>query len=103
MNNVHPAIRLLFRVHFIRMNGPESNPTVRVLLVETAGAHSIYEGFGSWAQCRRWVAQITESAIFGDEMAAVEKRLEMKRMATIKEVHVSLYDLESVGFHRADR
>jgi hypothetical protein len=84
------------------MNGPESDPTVRVLLVETTGAHSIYEGFGSWSQCRRWVAQITECAIFGDQFAAIEKCLEMKRLATIKEVQVSLYDLESVGFHRAD-
>ena len=85
------------------MNGPESDPTVRVILVQTIGAQTTYEGFGTWSQCRGWIAQISECAIFGDEFAAVERLLEMKRLATIEEVQVSLRDLESVGFHRADR
>jgi len=84
------------------MNGPETNPTVRVLLVETTGAMLIYERFGNWNQCRRWVAQISEYAVFGDEFAAIEKRLEMKRLATINEIHVSSCDLESEGFCRVD-
>jgi len=44
-----------------------------------------------------------QNAQSGDQLAAVERRLEMKRLATIKEVQISLHDLESVGFHRVDR
>ena len=84
------------------MNGPETNPTVRVLLVETSTATFIYERFGPWSQCRRWVVQLSEFAIFGDEFAAIEKRLEMKRLATIKEIYISSSDLESAGFCRVD-
>jgi hypothetical protein len=85
------------------MNGSESDPTVRVILVQTTGTQTTYEKLGTWSQCRRWITQISECAIFGDQLAAVERRLEMKRLATIKEVQISLHDLESVGFHRVDR
>jgi hypothetical protein len=52
MNDALPTNRLSFRVHFIRIIGPEPDPTVRVLLVETSKAQTIYEGFGTWSQCR---------------------------------------------------
>jgi hypothetical protein len=94
--------RLSFRVHFMRIKGPESDPTVRVLLVETIKARTIYEGFGTWLQCRRWVTRISECAILGDQFATVEKRLELNRWAMIEGLWASPYDLESVGFHRAD-
>jgi hypothetical protein len=97
-----PTIRLSFRVHFIPLNGPANDPEVRVLLVETANAQSIYEASGTWAQCRRWVVQISGCVILADQFAAIQKRLEMKSLATIKEVQVSLCALESVGFRRAD-
>jgi hypothetical protein len=84
------------------MNGPESDPVVRVLLVETTKARPIYERFGTWLQCKRWIVQISEYVIVGDQFAAIEKRLEMKRLATIKEVQVSLAQLESAGFHCVD-
>jgi len=102
MNDSPQTNRLTFRVHFVRINGPESDPTVRVLLVETTKARTIYEGFGTWLQCRRWVTRISECAILGDQFATVEKRLELNRLATIEEIQVSPHDLESVGFHRAD-
>jgi len=102
MNDALPTNRLSFRVHFMRIIGPEPDPTVRVLLVETSKAQTIYEGFGTWSQCRRWVTQISECAIFGDQLAVVEKRLELKRLATIEEIEVSLGRLESAGFRRAD-
>lgn len=97
-----PTIRHSFRVHFIRTDGRESDPTVRVLLIETSAGQTIYEGFGTWSQCRRWVAQISECAILGDQLAAIQKRLEMKSLATIEEIQVSLNALESAGFRRAD-
>jgi hypothetical protein len=40
--------------------------------------------------------------MFGDQLAVVEKRLELKRLATIEEIEVSLGRLESAGFRRAD-
>jgi len=102
MNNAPPTNRLFFRVHFMRIHGPESDPIIRVLLVETTKAQTIYEGFGTWPECRRWVAQISECAIFGDQFAAVEKRLEVNQLATISETQISLGRLEAVGFRRAD-
>jgi hypothetical protein len=98
MNDTPTTNRLSFRVHFVRLNGPESHPTVRVLLVETTEAHTIYEGSGTW----RWLIQISEFAIFGDQLAAIEKRLELKRLATIEQISASICDLESIGFLRAD-
>jgi len=102
MNNPSQTVPLSFRVHFIQMNGPEINPMVRVLLVETTKAKLVYEIFGPWGQCRRWVDQLSECVIFGDEFAAIQRRLEMNRLATIKEIHISLCDLESAGFCRVD-
>jgi hypothetical protein len=90
MNDVLQTNRISFRVHFMRINGPERDPTVRILLVETINAQAIYEGFGTWSQCRRRVTQISECVIFGDQLHAVEKRLEMMRLATIEDVEVSL-------------
>jgi hypothetical protein len=84
------------------MHGLESDPTVRVLLVESTGALVIYEGFGSWLQCKRWIAQLSGYVTLRDQLAAVQKRLELKQLATIKEIWTSLHELESVGFHRVD-
>jgi hypothetical protein len=97
-----PATRLSFRVHFIRMDGPERDPPIRVLLVETYAGQTIYEGFGTWSQCSQWVVQFSECSILGDQLAAIRKRVEMKRLATIKEVQVSLGTLGSMGFRRAN-
>ena len=102
MNNDLSDTQQSFRVHFIRVNGPESDPKVRVLLVESTSAQSIYERFGTWSQCRRTIVQISECAIFGDQFADIERRLEMNRMGSIKDIHVSVCDLESAGFRRAD-
>jgi len=93
---------LSFRAHFIRIHGPEEDPTIRVLLVELGGEKKVYEAVGIWSQCRRWITQMSECAIVGNHFAAIEKRLKVKRLATIKEVQVSIYDLESIGFLRAD-
>jgi len=90
-----------FLAHFIRIEGPESDPTVRVLLVEASAGQTIYEGFGTWPQCRRWIALVSTCGIFADQFASIERLLQMKRLATIKEFHVSTCDLESFGFRRA--
>jgi len=102
MNGDLQVNRLSFRIHFIRVNGPESDPTVRLLLVETSKAETIYWGSGTWSDCRRWIIQLSKCAIFGDRLAAVEKRLELNRLATIEAIEISVCDLESVGFSRAD-
>jgi hypothetical protein len=90
-------------MHFIRMHGPECDPTVRVLLVETTKTGVVFEGFGSWSQCKLWVLQISEFAISGDQLAAIRKRLELKRLASIQEVRTSPFDLQSLGLERTDR
>ena len=94
------TIRHSFRMHFIRMHGPEIDPTVRVLLVETTNAEAVYEGFGSWPQCKLWIMQISEFAISGNQLAAIHKRLDLKRLATIQEVRASLFDIDSIGLQR---
>jgi hypothetical protein len=101
MDETLSTVSLSFRVHFIRIRGPEIDPTVRVLFVETTGAIAIFEGFGCWSQCKLWIGQISQSVIHGKELAAVRKRLEQNRLATI-EVRASLDDLGSAGFRRAD-
>jgi hypothetical protein len=83
------------------MNGPGSELTVRVILVERMGIGCVYEGFGTWRQCRRWIVQISGCVILAEQFAAVQKCLELNRLATIDEVQASFYDLESVGFRRA--
>jgi len=98
MDNDSPDVRLSFRVYFIRQHGPESDLTVRVLLVETARAQKIYEGFGSWSQCECWIGQLTDWIITRDVLAALRKRLEQKRLVTINLVWVSVHDIESIGF-----
>lgn len=102
MDNDLPTVRYSFRAHFMRVIGPECDPTVRVLLVETADAKAVYEAFGTWLQCRRWITQISECAIFGDQLAVVQKCLQLNRLATIKNLRASVADLESTGFRRAD-
>jgi hypothetical protein len=101
MDNDPPDARLSFHVYFIRLHGPENDLTVRVLFVETAGAQTIYEGFGSWSQCEFWIGQLTEWIIPRDVLAGLRKRLEQKRLATINKVRVSVHDIESIGFQRS--
>jgi hypothetical protein len=93
--------RLSFHVYFIRLHGPESDPTIRVLLVETSKARSIYEGFGPWSQCELWIGQLTGWMISRDVLAVLRKRLEQKRLAAIKRVLVSVHDIESIGLQRS--
>ena len=95
-------LKLSFRVHLIRIDGRKGKLAVRVMLVETTSAQAVYEGFGSWSKCRRWINQLSSIGISRYELAAVRKLLDRKRLATIKEVRASLYDLEALGLHRAD-
>jgi len=92
-----------FRAYFIRLHGPEIDPTVRVLLVETLQAQPIYEGFGSLSQCERWIVQLTGWIIPKDVLLVLRKRIEQKQMATINGVKVSRREIESIGLQRSDR
>jgi hypothetical protein len=101
--NYHLRLRKLpFRIHLIRVHGRKGCITVRVLLVETTSAKAVYEGFASWSKCRRWINQLSSIGISRYELAVIRKLLDQKRLATIKEVEASLYDLEALGLQRAD-
>jgi hypothetical protein len=101
MDEALSTIERPFRVHFIRIQGPEIRPKVLMLFVESTRAEVVYQGLGSWSQCKRWVARISACSIAGDQLAVIEKRLKLKRLATIDEVRASLSDLDSAGFHPA--
>ena len=89
-------------MHFIRVIGAEKGLTVKILLVERKTAQPIYEGLGTWSQCKRWVAQISGYAIMGGPLIAVRKRLETNQLATIHEMRATLNDIESAGLCRVD-
>jgi hypothetical protein len=97
MDSALSDARLSLRVYFISMNGPESDPLVRMLLVETSKAQSIYEGFGSLSQCKQWFVQLTGWIIPRDVLSVLRKRLKQRQMATIKGVRVSRREIESIG------
>jgi hypothetical protein len=94
--------KLPFRIHLIRIYERKSALTVRVMLVETTSAQPVYEGFGSWSKCRRWINQLSSVRVSRGELAVVRKLLDQRRLATILEVRASPYDLESLGLHRVD-
>jgi hypothetical protein len=75
---------------------------MRLLLVRITNAETIYEGFASWPQLIRWMDQIVDFGIPAQELANARKLLKRKRLATIKEVQVSLPDIESPGLSRAN-
>jgi hypothetical protein len=102
MNEHPPAVELPFDMHLFCLHGPRKNPTVRVLLIETNCAQTVYEGFAPWSECRGWIKQLSSADISTEELTVVRNLLGRKRLATIKEVRVSLYDLETLGLHRAD-
>jgi hypothetical protein len=103
MSKAHPAATLPFRVHLIRVHGSKNNPTLRVLLVEVTSAQTVYEGFGSWSKCMRWINQLSNFGILRDELVAVRKLLGQERLVTMKdEVRASLDELGALGLHRAD-
>jgi hypothetical protein len=102
MNELPHAVELPFHMHLFCLHGPTKNPTVRVLLIETNSAETVYEGFAPWSECRDWIQQLSSTDISTEELAVVRNLLGRKRLATIKEVRVSLCDLESLGLHRAD-
>jgi hypothetical protein len=102
MDDALPDARIAFRAYLIRLHGPESGPTIRVLLVEASKARSIYEGFGSWPQCERWIGQLTGWITPRDVLADLHKRLEQKQLATINVVRTSVQDIESAGLSRVD-
>jgi hypothetical protein len=95
--------QLSFRAYFIRLHGPEIDPTVRVLFVETSKSQPIYEGFGSLSQCELWVGQLTYWIIPKDVLSILRKRIEQKRMATINGFKISRREIESIGLQRLDR
>ena len=103
MDSALPDALLSFCVYFIRIHGPEIDPTVRVLLVETSKAQPIYGGLGSLSQCERWIFQLTGWIIPKDVLSVLRKRIEQKRMATMKGLHVSRREIESIGLQRLDR
>jgi hypothetical protein len=83
------------------MNAQDRDPTVRVILVETTELRTIYESFGTWRECKRWITLVSGCVIHPDQFAAAQKRLKLNRLATINEVEASVNDLELVGFRRA--
>jgi hypothetical protein len=102
MDSALTDARLSFRVHFIRMHGPENDPRVRMLLVESTKAQPVYEGSGSWLQCKCWIGQLSGYVILRDQLAAVQKDLDLRRLATIKQIWTSEHELDSAGFRRVD-
>jgi hypothetical protein len=103
MSKALPDGTLPFRVHLIRIPGRKSSPTLRLLLVEATSGQAVYEGFGSWSKCMRWIVQLSIIGIPRDELAAVRKRLDRNRLVTMNDqVWASLVELESLGLHRAD-
>jgi hypothetical protein len=102
MKKTIPSVQQSFRVHFIRVHGTEKRRTVRVLLVEIPGARVVYEGYGSWSKCTRWIKQIPSICVPKSEWEIVRKLLDRKQLATIQEVSASLHDLDSLGLSRVD-
>jgi len=101
--NSRPSEGQPFRVVFIRMSGPLRDPTVRVLVVETAGARAVYEGMEPWSKCKDWMKQLRGITNPKDKLAEVCKTFKRMQFATIQEAQASLKDLESLGLRRADR
>lgn len=103
MSTPTSAVTLQFRVHLIRMHGDPINPTLRVILVEAASAQAVYEGFGPWPECMRWIGALATIGVSGDELANVRQLLDQNRLVTMKDqVRASMDALESLGLHRAD-
>ena len=102
MNELHAIDKLSFRVHLIRVYGRKRDHTVRVLLVETTSVQAVYEGFASLSKCMRWINRLSAKSITKDELRAVLKLLERKKLATIQDILASPHDLESLGLLRAD-
>jgi hypothetical protein len=102
MNEHTPVLEVPFDMHMFRLHGPKRNPTVRVLLIATNTAQTVYEGSASWTECRGWIRGLSSAGISIEELAVLRNVLGRKRLATIKEVRVSLNDLELLGLHRAD-
>ena len=69
---------------------------------ETTSAVAIYEGFGAWSTCKRWIERLSDIGLSPDELAVVRNSLERRRLVTIQEVRASLDEIELLGLHRAD-
>lgn len=99
----HNLLKLPFRIHLIRMHERRKGSlTVRVMFVEIASAQAVYEGFGSWSKCTRWINQLSSIRVSRSELAVVRKLLDRKQLATIKEVQASAGELEAIGLCRVD-
>jgi hypothetical protein len=102
MDNALPYARHSFRAYFIRMHGPESGLTVRMLLVEAANERTVYEGIGSWAQCVCWIVQLSGWIVPREMLSLVRKRVEQKQLAAINVMLNDVRDIESAGLSRVD-
>ena len=102
MSKSVPTIQRSFRVHFIGLDGPEEDLTVRILFVETLHGKPIYEGFASWAQCEIWIAALSGWMIKSEVLINARQRVEQRRLATIKGLHVSADEIRALGFSRVD-
>jgi hypothetical protein len=74
-----------------------------MLLVATAGDSAVYESFGSWPKCLRWMKHLSRSGVSSHDLSVVKKLFERYQYATFAEVTASTDDLESQGYRRVDR
>jgi hypothetical protein len=91
-----------FSAILIRIRKHSGKPTVRLMLVETAKTRAVYERFGTWGQCERWLASFMSSSVAKNKLVGVQKHLGRKNLAIIVSVMVSRCQLECLGFPRAD-
>lgn len=94
---------LVFQVHLIWMSGPQRNPTVRMLLVASAGAQAVYEGLGSWLTYSRWISRFLWRDVQLGKLRSVNKILMRDKYAGLRELRIPPGELESCGLLRVDR
>jgi hypothetical protein len=94
---------LVFHVHLIWMSGPQQDPTVRMLLVASAGARAVYEGLGSWLTFSQWISKFLWKDIQDKRLNIASKILIREKYAAFTELRVPFCELESFGLHRVDR
>lgn len=92
-----------FLIHLIAMSTSQRKPKVRMLWVATAGCPAVYEGQGSWSKCVYRVKQLPHIGIANSEWIQKRMLFQLNQYVVLQEVRASLYDLESLGFQRADR
>lgn len=74
-----------------------------MLWVAPSETPAVYEGFGTWNKCIKWINKLSDIETATHDWINTYKLLERDQYVMIPCVYASVHQLEMLGFERVDQ